>query len=733
VQTLKPGDTCYLHAGRYREAVIIEGLAGSARAPITIKAYPGDPVTIDGCEPVEGTWSKWRDGIWRARLKFDTWQLFSGEKLVQVARWPNAQFDDGSIWNMETAMRWSDRGFKRGAFTGETRDGLIVDRNPAPDSRDGDDPKDGRNRQTLAETGIAFTGAVAVLNIGHWKTWARPVLEHRAGSDRFTYDPAGTEMARHVVYHLLGLPCLDRPNEWWFDAAERMIYLKPPGDAKPGSLKLYGKVRDYGITARDCRHLRIRGLRFFGCTFQMINCLQTEIENCKLLYPATHKFMLGCYDWFPHYPSRMSRDTVADRQKNLRNNATYVHNRHATNDCGNAVRNCVVFRANAPALFVKSPGTVVENCLVRETEWDPNSSSASGTLVTGERVILRCNTIDTGGNSDSLRPGRYNLVERNRVTRGGLLQFDGAGINVGTHCQTGTVVRYNWVHDTNRQGIRFDSTTSRAGGGGVAHHNVVFSGDGKTMNRFKGDRHVLANLSIPFDTLSVSEGYGEISGMNEHTIVRNNLVAVLTAWSERSEHIPGIHSRNRIGTGEVRWLRDPNNLDFRPRSGSPLVDAGMPVRAGEIPVAGARWEAPLFTGRAPDIGAYEHGDEHYWIPGREEATASFPVPPDGAGSVRADADLMWLGAYRCGKHMVYFGSDRQAVEGAAETSPEFRGRVKNNIFSPGTLGAGREYFWRIDAVGPRGIRKGKTWSFRVGSRNKTGDKSAFPPKASSSG
>ena len=42
---------------------------------------------------------------------------------------------------------------------------------------------EGRNRQTLAETGIDFiTGAVAVLNVGHWLTWARGTLRSNAAA-----------------------------------------------------------------------------------------------------------------------------------------------------------------------------------------------------------------------------------------------------------------------------------------------------------------------------------------------------------------------------------------------------------------------------------------------------------------------------------------------------------------------------------------------------------------------
>ena len=66
------------------------------------------------------------------------------------------------------------------------------------------------------------------------------------------------------------------------------------------------------------------------------------------------------------------------------------------------------------------------------------------------------------------------------------------------------------------------------------------------------------------------------------------------------------------------------------------------------------------VGAAPDIGAYEYGDEHYWFPGPLLGKPSFAVPrtPDGdaqqAGPL-PDADLMFLGALTYSRHKVYFG------------------------------------------------------------------------------
>lgn len=94
--------------------------------------------------------------------------------------------------------------------------------------------------------------------------------------------------------------------------------------------------------------------------------------------------------------------------------------------------------------------------------------------------------------------------------------------------------------------------------------------------------------------------------------------------------------------------RSYDHSDFRPAAGSPLVDAGamstMAGHASEVdpgalaPVLGA----PETVGDAPDIGAYEAGSHVYWLPGRQFAQPSFPIPPDGAVAVLPSQDLMFL-------------------------------------------------------------------------------------------
>jgi hypothetical protein len=661
-EEMKPGDVCWLRQGRYRSETRLEGLRGQPGKPYSFKSFPGERVVMDGTVALPVQWTAWKNGIYRLKTDKPVWQLFANGKLVYVARWPNACFEDGSIWRMEECMRFTDREFIRGKPTGQTNDGLIYDQNLLSHVADSADEgavelsvRNGVNQTTLAETGVDFSGSIAVLNLHHWVTWARPITNHEPGRNWFRYDCQGTEMARYVAYYILGLPALDRPNEWWYEAESGTIYFRPPNDHDPNRLHICGKVRDYNLRLIDCSYVEFRGVDFFASTFSMTDCDHVVIEDGNLSYPSTNKYMLGEFRWF-------SSSDDSDRVRTKRatsgpagNVMTRIVNR-GDGPHGNVLRNCEIAYANSPAIALNSPGSVIENCYIHNIEWDVNSSGGSGSLPSGAGSIIRRNTIHTAGNSEGIRPGPGSLVEYNRLWNMGNLQHDGSAINIGTSAQKGTLVRYNWVHDTNRAAIRFDSTTSRMGTGGCAHHNVTFRLDSRG-SKFKGDNHLLFNNTFCDGYFAIPNRFGETADHNRNTLVCNNLADVMLAWSMRrpDEPIRARLENNLHGEGVVtRVLRDPANLDFRPTTGADAIDAGRVVTDADRPSDDTHVEPPRFLGNAPDIGAYEAGDGHYWIPGRRQARASTPIPPDGARDVKKNAALMFLEAYGAQRHVVTF-------------------------------------------------------------------------------
>jgi hypothetical protein len=70
------------------------------------------------------------------------------------------------------------------------------------------------------------------------------------------------------------------------------------------------------------------------------------------------------------------------------------------------------------------------------------------------------------------------------------------------------------------------------------------------------------------------------------------------------------------------FLENPDSFDFRPKEGSPLVDAGVTIPG----------YTDGFQGEAPDLGAYELGVDP-WIPGADWVP-EFSSVPSGLGQVK---------------------------------------------------------------------------------------------------
>ena len=709
---MKPGDTCFVRGGLYAEPLDITDLKGTEKKPITFRNYQVEMVVLNGTRILDVSWKKWKNGIYRAQLDYDVWQLFSGSRLVDVARWPNASVNDGSVWDVHKAMRSTDRKWnnRKGSSSSITKDGVIFDKNHS-------DSHDGVNTQTLEETGVDFTGALAVLNIGHWLTWTRPILSHEAGSNQFTYDSKGTSMKKFLEYYILGLPALDRENEWWYDKASRIIYFKPPPGKHPSQLSLRGKVRDYNLKAQKCEHINFIGFMFFSTAFAINGCHDILIEDCRLLYPSTHKFMLGKLKWVGRSGSEAG------------NVMAYVYN-NGRGPFNNIVRNCRIEYPNSPAIGLNSPGVLLENCFIHDIEWDVNSSGGSGALPGGPHVTIRNCTVHTTGGSEGIRMGSHSTIEGVHIYNTSLLQHDGSAINIGTGSQPGTVTRRNWVHDTNRQAMRFDSTGSAFGTDACVMGNVFFKVEENNRggNKFKGDYQLVAN-NTAFDCfVAIPKGYGGTELHNKHSLVRNNLADYLIEWnlSNRVEGIPAKMDHNVRGEGSVRRvLRDPDNLDFRPRASAvELIDAGMTITRAELLGKAIRLPEQSWIGSAPDIGAYEYGDPHYWIPGAKLQSASTPVPPNGATNVKQNASLMWLEGYKATGHNLYLGNSKENVK-LAKNRQNLMGSflkggakraigMQSNIYDPGLFETGATYFWRVDAIQVDGsIRKGDVWKFQT--------------------
>jgi hypothetical protein len=90
-----------------------------------------------------------------------------------------------------------------------------------------------------------------------------------------------------------------------------------------------------------------------------------------------------------------------------------------------------------------------------------------------------------------------------------------------------------------------------------------------------------------------------------------------------------------------------------------------------------------------------------------------PEPTNGAVDVQTNSILAWTPADNAISHDVYFGTDKDAVENADTTSPEYMGNraLGSESYDPGKLDWLGTYHWRVDAVYAAETVKGLVWSF----------------------
>jgi hypothetical protein len=131
----------------------------------------------------------------------------------------------------------------------------------------------------------------------------------------------------------------------------------------------------------------------------------------------------------------------------------------------------------------------------------------------------------------------------------------------------------------------------------------------------------------------------------------------------------------------------------------------------------ANFSSISYVGDAPDIGAYEYGDSHYWIPGRREEQATYPIPAHEATQIEAQQDLLFRNAYLSTSTEVYFGTEKQAVTEATSSSEALLTTLAGsaNIIKLSdylvTLEQNTTYYWRVDVITPTGTIKGNIWEF----------------------
>lgn len=569
VDLLQPGDTCYVRAGTYRESVTLTR-SGTAEQPIRVRAYPGERVVLDGTESIAG-WQPAGQGRYAAHTKLQFEQLFAGDEMLLEARWPNCTLDRIL-----------------------TRDGWATAA-PGSEYQKLRDPE-------LAKTGIDWNGGMAILNVAHqfW-SWSRIVEGYEKGSDILPYTITMNEYHTKNrnwwdddFYYLMGKPeALDAEGEWYLapDGTLTLVSQKPPQGIR-------AKQRDYAFLGDGLAFVELSGFHFFGCTFRLENSQHCLVEYCNLLYPS---YARGVPNAEEKGKIKPCPGTVVSGTENTICSCSFAH--------------CPNF-----GVALRGERNVLENSIVQDVNWTGTLHYTAVQLGGGKgieepRNVARHNTLYNVGNTILNCSGPYTVVEYNHVHHGGLVSADVSLLYTCMPAANGIEFRYNWVHDSlspnNSLGIRGDDKTR----GMHVHHNVIWNAAENGIVAKGGRNQVYNNTCFANQASDIMFNSGPepdkwwqqhvpaYQEQNQDSLLVNNCAAAIVSTRRPSQPpLPGDNSNNY--TGNDPRLVDPDHFDFRPKADSPLVDAGRAVAGVTAP----------FVGKAPDIGAYEFGGEH-WLPG----------------------------------------------------------------------------------------------------------------------
>lgn len=690
------GDTLYLLEGVYHENIQIDNWNGSDDKNKVITAYPGHQVIFDGTMPIETEWEVHNGNIYKTVLDRDIYQLFQNSEMLNAARWPNVNgfIEDeqplsadplaGSLWDQTGT--W-------GKSADNSTEGVMID----------------NGNQDLPGIGFDLDSAIAILNVGSFKTSQAFIESHTPGDNFFEYDPLVVgewltwQKPKHAYYYIEGkLELLDTPGEWFYDPVIKTLYVMTKDGLHPDSSDFRGRTQEYAVQISNSGFIHIKDINLFGTTITGSYIDYLTVENCHFSYPAYSKRMLR------------SLEPITGTNFWNSNNLKILNN--------------VVEYSEGEAMNIDGQNQLIENNLFRHIDFScVNLVRLGGTInFIGNNNIFRNNTLYIAGASETLTPGSNNIVEGNEVWGIGHLQNDGSMIQYMKGPSVGSVTRFNWLHDCKKSGQRYDGELGRNPPlwepwsdqtKGQVYKNVIWNVP--TGNMVKGDYHVVVNNTV-FSNEKVSIIMSNPlppEGGNPHSICKNNIGELISGFrggrTPDDYPIPGDHSNNWNGFYENdsvhQILQDVLNRDFRPRKGFGLIDSGTAdINSDDL------FPEMYFTDSVFDIGAYEYGDSVYNIAGRRYPECTHPVPFDKGTTHSDDIILAWRPAYKANSYNIYLGNSMTEVENAGPGSDVFKGNQTYNTYLPGALSEGTVSYWRIDAVNESGTVKGNTWSFTAG-------------------
>ncbi len=236
------GDIIIIHEGVYHEEIAITGFQN-----LTIKSAQNERVVFDGTRSIvddlAATWNQATDGIHYADLGIDAWQVFVDYEEQVPARWPNANFSDYSVLNQ--SHHWAHGTIGNG---GSYSNGELEDSGGTSGASNG-----------LQASGIDPIGAIAVLNVGSFRTYSRIVTDYDSTNSTFYYDTVPSWKNKHHHYFLEGKrELIDVDGEWWINSTTDRLHMKFANGTNPNGTDVRVKTQAFAFNITNSDYISLQ-------------------------------------------------------------------------------------------------------------------------------------------------------------------------------------------------------------------------------------------------------------------------------------------------------------------------------------------------------------------------------------------------------------------------------------------------------------------------------------------
>ncbi len=378
-------------------------------------------------------------------------------------------------------------------------------------------------------------------------------------------------------------PALTLRATYWFDALNKVIYLRLPHNDAPEGHHIELQTRVWGMDLHKLSYVEMAGLNLNACGINL-----TSARYCRM--DDGHIWWGGGQFGITNIMAGVT-------------NTTFVHAAIVMGGRENEIANSSVIGSDGFGMVLLPDGVNnrLINSLVRGRDFP--SDVSVGILAQGTAPIIRNVSVVNFSGSALICSNVFNArIENNDFYRCGSGQTNVSLVHL-TGDGKGTVLSYNWMHDNlsaGGDGVRFSGPVENY----VFRQNVIWGHAGVALrlagrvryNYLLNNTCALNGGGIDIDTQGPAGDFSE-------TRVMNNIMTG-PAWRGSAGQPPAKLFWKKNYTGTAPGFVDETNRNFELAKGSPCIDAGQ--------------EEPEFTdeysGSLPDMGAYELG-KPFPVPG----------------------------------------------------------------------------------------------------------------------